>query len=427
MLHSARFAGFLLLVTMTLSGCCDPIVEKPDYNRPLPPGQSALRKLLNPADWPDLTKAWNSRDPAILDAMDKSLSWFAIPSSQKFYPFFEFTHMRSQTSVYAMKKLLQESTSPAEFDRKVREQFDCYISVGYNDKGGVLFTGYFTPIFKGSLTRSAEFPFPLYKKPVDLVADPLTGDVKGRKVGDGFVQYPSRAEIESTGMLDGTELVFVATRLDQYVIQVNGSAKIDLVDGRVLYIGYAANNGHEYTGLGQQLLKDKIFPPERLSLPAIREYFSTHPDKLEPYIKNNKRFVFFQQYDGNTWPSGSLGVRVTPRGSIATDKTIFPRGNVTIIDTRVPPDSTGALQPLTAFMMDQDTGGAIRAAGRADIYMGIGPQAESMAGRQFAEGKLFYFFLNPRYIPEWHQRMLNEKLNRTAIQQAEEKFRSDDL
>jgi membrane-bound lytic murein transglycosylase A len=46
-------------------------------------------------------------------------------------------------------------------------------------------------------------------------------------------------------------------------------------------------------------------------------------------------------------------------------------------------------------MLDQDTGGAIQAPGRADIYMGIGPSAEILAGGQYAEGRLYYFFLKP--------------------------------
>ena len=44
-------------------------------------------------------------------------------------------------------------------------------------------------------------------------------------------------------------------------------------------------------------------------------------------------------------------------------------------------------------MVDQDTGGGIRAPGRADIYMGEGDLAETLAGGQYAEGRLYYLFL----------------------------------
>ena len=53
------------------------------------------------------------------------------------------------------------------------------------------------------------------------------------------------------------------------------------------------------------------------------------------------------------------------------------------------------------FMVDQDTGGAIRAPGRADIYMGNGRVAEVLAGGQYAEGELYYFFLKPQFVKNY--------------------------
>ena len=40
-------------------------------------------------------------------------------------------------------------------------------------------------------------------------------------------------------------------------------------------------------------------------------------------------------------------------------------------------------------------GGAIRAPGRCDVYMGVGDKAGQMAGQVYEEGKLFYLFLKP--------------------------------
>ena len=45
------------------------------------------------------------------------------------------------------------------------------------------------------------------------------------------------------------------------------------------------------------------------------------------------------------------------------------------------------------WMLDQDTGGAIRAPGRADLYLGAGNRATALAGEQAEEGRLYYFFL----------------------------------
>jgi membrane-bound lytic murein transglycosylase A len=50
-------------------------------------------------------------------------------------------------------------------------------------------------------------------------------------------------------------------------------------------------------------------------------------------------------------------------------------------------------RPFRSFVLDQDTGGAIRAAGRADLYFGVGPEAERLAGRQASVGRMIYVFL----------------------------------
>ena len=49
-------------------------------------------------------------------------------------------------------------------------------------------------------------------------------------------------------------------------------------------------------------------------------------------------------------------------------------------------------------MLDQDSGGAIRAAGRCDLYMGVGPQAEQLAGHQLYPGRLYYLALRPEAV-----------------------------
>jgi membrane-bound lytic murein transglycosylase len=46
-------------------------------------------------------------------------------------------------------------------------------------------------------------------------------------------------------------------------------------------------------------------------------------------------------------------------------------------------------------VLDQDTGGAIRAAGRCDVYMGEGDEAGQLAGQTYQEGRLYYLFAKP--------------------------------
>ena len=390
------------LAAAALGGCQAP--ARPDYNRPLPPGTWALRLLLDPARWPDLQRCWQSRDVELAAALRRSAQWFEKPSARDFFPIGDVGWQRARVSIHAFAAIAEKSTGARDFEDAVRDNFNCYTSVGYDDRGSVLYTGYYTPTFRAALKPTDRFRFPLYRRPADLATDPVRGTVLGRKVGSGYAPYPARAEIEDSGMLAGLELVYLGSRLDQYLIQVNGSARLHLPGGDMLYVGYAGSNGRPYTGLGQTLIDEGVLRPEQVGMTSIRRHFYNRPQLLDQYIRRNERYVFFTEYDGSDWPAGSLGFRVGPLRSLATDKQVFPRGGVVVVDTAMtPPD--GVRYRMTRLMLDQDTGGAIRAAGRADIYYGIGPAAAELAGHQFAEGRLYYFFLKPERVAAWQQRL----------------------
>ena len=212
--------------------------------------------------------------------------------------------------------------------------------------------------------------------------------------------YAIRAEIEDSNLLAGTELVWVEDDLSAYIIQVNGSAKLTFPDGSVHYIGYAGKTDQPYVGLGKSLVEAGLIPKDRISLSAIRDLYRRDPEAVRQYMRRNACYVFFQEYDGGNWPSGSLGVRVTEHTTLATDKRIYPRGGLVFVDTQAITFARGS-QRFQRFMFDQDTGGAIQAPGRADIFMGIGPSAEILAGGQYAEGTLYYFVLRPEYVQEY--------------------------
>jgi membrane-bound lytic murein transglycosylase A len=70
------------------------------------------------------------------------------------------------------------------------------------------------------------------------------------------------------------------------------------------------------------------------------------------------------------------------------------------VRTSIPEPSGTELRPFDGFLLDQDTGGAIRASGRCDLFMGIGPVAQNMAGHELQEGELFYLAIKPELIQE---------------------------
>lgn len=392
----AQTTALLMLMVwiLTTTGCrTEPKTPAPEYSRPLPPGAAALRPVTDPTVFRAvLEAAYDSRDAALDLAVRRSLSWFEAASARTHFPVEGVTFDRAKASVTRFADVLGESADREQFITSIMSQFSLYESVGWDGSGIVLFTGYYSPEFKASATRSGAFQYPLYKLPPDLVKEPATGLPLGRRVNGAVVPWPTRREIEESGLLAGTELVWLSTPLDVYIIHVNGSAKLLLQDGSTIYVGYAGKTDRPYTGLGSTMVKRGLISADRLSLPAMRAYFAEHPEQAQPMIYENENYVFFQEYAPGLWPAGSLGVTVTEKRTLATDKAIFPRGGVVIADTQVP-TYAGTARPFTQFMLDQDTGGAIKAPGRADIFMGIGPAAELIAGRQYMEGRLYYLFI----------------------------------
>lgn len=407
-MNRPAIAIFLTLLTLSsLTGCRtkqtveQPVTTAPDYSRQLQPGESALRLITDPTRFPDLGGAYRNRDVWLLDGIDRSLSWFASPSSRQFFPFGSITHEQARVSLIAFSHLLQSSPDEASFVADVMRMFDVYESVGYNGQGVVLFTGYCSPIFNASRTRTERFQYPLYRRPADLATDPKTGQPLGRKLADGsIVPYYTREEIERSKMFAGNELVWLEDALSAYIVHVNGSAKLRLEDGSEMYVGYAGKTDRPYVGLGKTMLDEGVLKPNQLSLKEIRRVYRENPELVKRLINRNESYVFFTEYEPDRWPAGSLGVRVSPETTLATDKKIYPRGGLVLVDTQAVTFSMGKRRFLR-FMLDQDTGGAIQAPGRADIYMGEGLSAEILAGGQYAEGRLYYLFLKPEYVQQF--------------------------
>jgi membrane-bound lytic murein transglycosylase A len=349
---------------------------------------------------PEVARALEGDRASLLAALEQSLKWFEKPSSRDYYPTAGVTHERAWASVYAFRELMLHATDEIELARWIHDEFEIYASEGVDGRGTVMFTGYYSPAFAGSLSRSEEYRYPLYGRPADLVSDSDTGETLGRRVSGRIVEYPTRAEIESSGMLAGGELVWLSDRFEAYIVHVQGSAAITLPDGSVFRVGYDGNNGREYVSVARQLADDGKLAEDELSLEEVRAYFEAHPEDLDPYLRRNPRFVFFRHDEGGEWPSGSLGVKVTPLRTLATDKQVFPAGGVVLVVTHTS-DASGRMRRLEQIMLDQDSGGAIRTAGRADIYYGIGPAAEALAGNQYAEGRLYYLFLKPERVSQW--------------------------
>ena len=382
----------LLITTVFIVQGCQKPRPRLRYDKELPSGAIALRKITDPAKIPDFTSG-SYNLAGLRTAIDHSLNYLKKPSSRRFFPYGNITHDHAVDSLKAFKNLVDSGTRARQLHNAILEQFDVYMSVGCDDMGTVLFTGYYTPIFDGSAKPNNRFKYPLYEMPKNL-QKASDGRILGQRLSDGSLSpYPNRAQIEQSKMLKGNELIWLEDPFEVYIAHVQGSAKIRLPDGKLKTVGYAANNGHEYKSVAKELVKDGKISSDQMSLASMIRYFKANIDQVQAYTARNPRFVFFKHESGP--PRGSLNEPVTKMRTIATDKSIYPRGCLAFISTRLPRIRGNRiyLDPYGGFVLDQDTGGAIRAPGRCDVYMGQGDTAGRLAGQTYQEGKLYYLFL----------------------------------
>lgn len=386
-----RLSLLPVLLSAVLAACA--ATPKPDYGRALPLGSRALLPLAPGEPRPDVTHQWYHRRD-IVSALDKSLAWMDKPSSKQHFPVEGIDHDKAKRSLARFKELLEKSRTADEFARGLQQEFDVYRSAGWDGRGGgVLFTAYCTPVLQGSRDRSAIYRYPLYGLPDDLVKGE-NGEILGQRSASGTLRpYPTRRSIETLGLLEGRglELVWLKDPVDAFIAHVNGSAVIRLAEGGELRLGYAGKNGRTYRSLRNALVAAGAIDPLTGNLASIREWARRTPvEKVLRTLHENDSYVFFTEITGT--PHGSLNVPVTAERTLATDKSLFPRGAIVLVDASLP-DLDRGQRPFRQFLFDQDTGGAIRTAGRADIYLGVGDDAERLAGRTQSEGQMYYYFL----------------------------------
>jgi membrane-bound lytic murein transglycosylase A len=329
--------------------------------------------------------AGNDRQ-ALLSSIDNSLSYLrsgAAADAYDRYPVPGFSLDRVRRSLARFRQLVTTARSAEELQASVRQEFDLYQSIGKDGNGTVGFTGYFQPTYAASRVRTEEFRYPLYRMPnLGALGNPTRVDLEGR---DG---------LSGKGLLRGYELVWLRDRLEAYLVQVQGSAQLQMTDGSTLSVGYSGHTDYPYVSLGRELVNAGKFRLEDLTLPIVIQYFRDNPAEMDSYIPRNNRFVFFTETTG-TPATGSLGVPVTAERSIATDKSLMPPGALALIQTQIPQADGGnwVLQPVGRYVLDQDTGGAIRGAGRVDVFMGTGRTAGDRAGLMNGTGQLYYLLL----------------------------------
>jgi membrane-bound lytic murein transglycosylase A len=392
-----RVAAWIAIVTLA-AGCTAwrrPAVTEPAH---------ALRPV-----WREPALA-DDGDPASLGAaVEQTLRWLATQPADRVFVAGprRVTVAEQARALQGLLALLAEAPTPARLAAHVREAFEALESVGGPD-GGMLVTGYYEPVVEASTERSPEYAVPVLAVPDDLVEvrleafDPrYRGErIFGRVDGRRLVPYWPRAEIDAGRLAGrGLELAWARDPVDVFFMEIQGSGTLRFPDGREQRVGYAGANGRAYRAIGRLLIDEGHVPREAMSMQAIRAWLAAHPEERQRVLQHNEAFVFFRRLSGP--PEGSLGRPLTPERSVATDARLFPPGALAFLRTERPergPDGSIRWVPLARFVLNQDTGGAIRGPGRVDFFWGRGERAVFAAGLMRQPGRLYFLVPRPSAV-----------------------------
>jgi membrane-bound lytic murein transglycosylase A len=397
--HVEKLLVFILSLALMVAAACAPSkVAAPVA------GREVLR-VVDPFSVP-LEKDDLPRN-LLEEALTNSLSYYErLPEDTTFKFSTEEVHVdRIKRSLRTFLFLLRDTTSWTELADKVRENFVIYRSVGRDEEGEVLFTGYFEPTIQGSLTPDEHYRYPIYGVPDDLLTidlglfrDEYRGvRLVGRSEGKRVVPYYTREEIDLYGELAGKdyELVWVADPVERFFLRIQGSGRIRLLNGESIRLGYAAKNGWPWRPIGRFMIEEGLIPKEAMSMQAIRRYLKHNPEEMSDIFAYDPSYVFFQAEKGG--PFGNIAVPLTPGRSIATDSSIFPKGALAFIECEKPVFAKDGVIlgwiPFGRYVLNQDTGGAIRGPGRVDLFWGNGPFSRIAAGHLKHPGSLYFLLL----------------------------------
>lgn len=271
-----------------------------------------------------------------------------------------------------------------------------------NDTG--LVTGYYEALLKGSLEPKPG-SVPLHAVPDDMLVLDLADvypetkglRLRGRVEGRSVKPYWSRADIVA-GKGPGADkvLAWADDAIDAFFLQVQGSGRLELPDGRLLRVGYADQNGRPYRAIGKWLVEQGLMAKDEVTMQSIRAWAEANPGRVPELLNANPSYVFFRLLpDTGGGPLGALNVPLTDGASIAVDPRFIPLGSPVYLDTTRP--DTGA--PLQRLVHAQDTGGAIRGPVRADFFWGYGHDAAALAGLMKQRGALWLLWPRGEPLP----------------------------
>ena len=406
----------ILSFSLFLSGCAATLKQQVPAGA-CPPGCGPVKAEAMP-----IIPVAPSSAPSFADLDDKTSLMKAAELNMKYFQSlkgpaipYSFGSRKINTDTLAAStsefmKILSEAKDQAGLDRRLKETFDIYQLAGRDSTGTVVFSSYYEPTLAASLEKTAEYPYPIYAKPDDLITvnlEDFNEKFKGEKLTGRIKQgalapYLTREEIDFEGALKdrGLELAWLKDRADVMDLHIEGSGRLRLPDGRFIKANFASTNSLKFKGWLTALVEMGGLPREGLSHEKGKQYLLEHSDKERAIMSQNKRYTFFkleQMLDPDEGPTGTYGFPLVGWRSVAVDNALVPMGALAFMNVNAPyVDEKGIMlgrRQDNRFVFCQDTGGAIKGQGRVDFFAGNGEKARTFAFKLWDQGQLYLLIL----------------------------------
>lgn len=258
-------------------------------------------------------------------------------------------------------------------------------------------TGYYEPLLQASKQKKDGYQWPLYGVPTDLLTVDLGGlypelagkRIRGKLTPDNrVVPYDTRGEITANPDRQPKVLVWAADPVEAFFLQIQGSGRAVLDNGKAVRLAYGDHNGHPYSSIGKWLADKGELPLAQTSMQNIKKWAKDNPSRVHEMLNVNKAMVFFNEeviIDPLLGPKGAYGIPLIAERAVAVDPTFVPLGAPVYLATHYP----ATQQPLRKLVFAQDTGAAIKGAARTDFYWGTGDKAGEQAGRMKQSGEMW--------------------------------------
>ncbi len=294
-------------------------------------------------------------------------------------------------------KLCEEAKGTLNSKFFLTENFRPYLIYNDANSSDGLLTGYYEAEIHASKEKSNKYKYPLYETPKDLITVDLSSiypelksyRLRGRVVGNRVVPYDTRAESKKS-MLNADIICYCDSKIDKFFLEIQGSGRVQLDDNSTIFVGYDNQNGHKYRAIGQYLVKIKALRLEDISLQSIKTWLENHPSRVDEVLNYNNSMIYFKERKQGA--TGALGLELHAKRAVAVDPKYIPLGSLLYMHAE------GVDTNFSRAILAEDTGGAIKGAVRADLFLGTGEEALKIAGK--LKSKLKLWILLPKIVQE---------------------------